>query len=778
MHNLKLDEVIEEMDDCCELVGLMHECVYPEGGRHDRWIRSFIAMNADSIGLQLIVDITKRLETHPNSFSRFRSTFFSEPNFISRIKDNIIALPPEDFVSFARTFWGLACGPQDLYSDLEPLAYSFSSAVSASLRAASDPFELMLCLAECNLPLSHNSLRELSTELIIASKKLSREKIQLLIGLIATHRQSKHKSWVIALQQSYLNEALSDDARKEVVYLIKILAHMKVEPIPQIIQLIVGFIPQLPGAELLSLARSICQYPPDMQSRTGLTNVLNGIEKKLNIDMVSKISNFEERAQLIACLSQLNLPKTKQLLLDLLLCCSLSTITTKGIALSCIAMNSMCHYPVEAAILCKADLDLSTIGQDEAIHILYAFMHLGSAVDNFLVRKAYGKFLKRAFTQRKCDFQGKFNVYRDSLILLAVSMVQLHENGELKEVGGIVQNLLDKSLFDKDEKIVFLSKLKDSGESSYDIRKNVVIDVISNLTEDFLSFEYQLILKTLSDLCVRDANAFEKVLKYLKKSKPSIHDILCAARAAHTLQLIPQFEASNIIEAYSGLSACETKDVFLLMRLCTPTQRNKIIGHPRIRNILNLVDLTNISTADLFIMFNSFSGERKGMILEQLVFRSPLGENDIDAEEVIIALEELREDATVDNFEGVFRVGSRALQKVNETQLIRLFNCVKHLKKGPNVVYRVIGSVLLKMIDKISVDCVIMWLCLYFEGRIRDDSVGRALTRKALRHSIFLSDETVKKLKRAAKFYGVTHDPQTHNRGKNRETYSIDFFNL
>ncbi|CCW67578.1 unnamed protein product [Phytomonas sp. Hart1] len=771
MHNLNLDEAIEEMDDCCELVGLMQECGYPTGGRHDHWIRSFIVMNADSIGPQLIVDITKRLETHPNTFSRFRSTFFSEPNFISRMKYNITALSPDDFASFAHTFLGLAYGSHDLYSDLEPLTYSFSSAVSASLRDASNPFTLMLSLAECNLLLSHNSLKELSVELSIASKKLSREEIRLLIGHISTHGQQKHNSWVIDLQQSYFSEPLFDYERKEVVYLMKMLAYMKTEPIPQIVQCIIASIPHLPGSELLSLARSIHQYSLDIQKQTGLTDVLDSVKNTLNIDMASKISNFEEGAQLIACLSQLNFPETRQLLLDLLLCCDLSMITTKGIANTCIAMNSLDHYPVEAAILCKADLNLSTIDQDEVIHILHAFVQLKSTVDRTLVKKAHGKFSKRAFTQRKREHQTKLDVYRDSLILLVISLVYLHGNEELKELKGIALDLLDKNLFDKDEKFFILSKLKDGDVSCYDVKKYVVMDLISSIADNFSSFEYQLILETLSDLGIRDANAFVKVLKHLKRTKSSIQNILCAAKAAHKLQLIPQFEASNISEAFDSLSECGTEDVFLLMRLCTPIQRTKIIENPRIQDILNHVDLNSISTSDLFIMFNLSLSQREGPILDQLVLRAPLKETDIDAEEVIIAMEKLQSSTLMDKFEGVFRVGSRALQKVNEGQLTRLFNCIKDLAKGPNIVYRVIGSVLLKMVDKISVDCVMMWLLLYFEARIRDNSVGRALAKKALRHSVFLSKESAKKLQRAAEFYGLTRETQVHNRMKRNQPF-------
>ncbi|TPP39990.1 hypothetical protein CGC21_25720 [Leishmania donovani] len=232
-----------------------------------------------------------------------------------------------------------------------------------------------------------------------------------------------------------------------------------------------------------------------------------------------------------------------------------------------------------------------------------------------------------------------------------------------------------------------------------------------------------LIEKALSDLGVRDAVAFQRVLEELKRKTPRTQDVVVAAKAARNLRLTPLLEQSELIESLGHIANVSSDDILALLSCSTAKQRESFLLFPDVVAALNRISLADSTTSDLVLLFTFLpsQGSKRAEVVAELQAREPIERGALSADDVIAAFESV---ASSQDMESLGRVLIRAAQNCEESHLMRLLRCASRHSKVPKGFFRIAGKPIISAANekRLSLVNATAWLNFYVDNQIRDDS--------------------------------------------------------
>ncbi|GET92161.1 hypothetical protein, conserved [Leishmania tarentolae] len=753
--NLDMGSVLQTFEDGLELTSVLPAIKYPLGTHTISKLSAHLEASAGELTVKELHQLASSINLSPENLEYYDAAL-NTPGVVAAIRCYLQLSDNSELVAFGRPFWrGCERTLQvstGLFSHVTRItADELAFRLSTSNNKATF-FDLTLMES---LPLEQKEMEGLVKQLQFSMKELKEENLVDLLKKIAAPRNSqRYAAWGAAVQKALIEKGgLNDSNCFDVFVSLMLTGTIIDESICRQICKASGSLDSGRTMELLNAWRD--SDSDSYSSSSSLQDVLSSLQSciGMRLEQSQPEALTEEYLEWVLCLSFFSQEEASALLRRAFTSGKLAgELSAKETAVVCDVMISTGFFLPALLPAISRSVEINELSQRTAVHALYILQRSGIKASPALLKKAIGRAGARlvAACASKANADDDLSPRDRALLIAGFCLVDDEQQSVL------LRRIVKSQELSLSAAIHFLRHAGETTTSNRWVRKVVLSRVLRSVgscrAEDLC-----LALSALSDLGVRDAVAFQRVLEELKGKNPRTQDVVVAAKAARNLRLTPLLEQSEIIEGLSHIADISSDDLLALLSCSTAKQRQSLLLFPDVAATLNQISLTGSKTSDLVLLFTFLpsQGGKRAEVVAELQNREPVERGALPADDVIAAFESV---ASSQEMDSLGRVLIRAAQNCEESHLMRLLRCASKYSKVPKTFFRIAGKPIVSAVNekRLSLVNASTWLNFYVNNEIRDDSVGRSLLSLLSSSQLRSPSPFHEAYCRGARFYGVS----------------------
>ncbi|AIN97566.1 hypothetical protein LPMP_200740 [Leishmania panamensis] len=755
VNNLDVGSVLQTFEDGLELTGILPVIKYPLGTHTFSKLSAHFEASAGELSASELHQLASSISLSPENLDYYDATL-STPGVIAAIRCCLQRADNSELIAFARPFWQRCEQALQVSTGLASLVTQITAdELAFRLSTSSDKATFFDITLMEGLPLEQKGMEGLVKHLQSATEELEKADLLDLLERIAAPRNSqRYATWGMAVQKALIEKGGVTDANCFEVFVKLMLTGTIIDDsiCRQICKASVC-IGSERTLEVLNAWRD--SNSTTCSGSTSLEDVQAALQRHIRVQLEQSQpeTSTVEYLEWVLCLSFFSQTDASSLLSRAVTSGRLSgELSAKETAVVCDVMISTCVIPHSLLSAIRRSVESNELSQRASVHALYILQRSGIKASPTLIKRAIGRAgarLVAACTLKKSVDDELFP--RDRALLVAGLCFVDDEQQPV-----LLRRIVESQEVSLSAAMCFLRHAgQATTNSSRWVRKTALSRVLRSASSCSAE-ELSLVLSALSDLGVRDATAFQRVLEELKRKAPRTEDVVVAAKAARNLRLTSLLEQSELIESLSHIASVSSDDLLVLLSCCTAKQRQALLLFPDVTAALNQISLADSTTSDLVLLFTFLSSQdgKRAEVVAELQTREPVERGALSADDVLAAFESVDSSQEVEN---LGRVLIRAVQNCGESHLMRLLRCASRYSKVPKTFFRLAGKPIISAANekRLSPVNASAWLNFYVNNQIRDDSVGRSLLSLLSRAQSRSPSPFYQDYCRGARFYGV-----------------------
>lgn len=753
--NLDMGSVLQTFEDGLELTSILPAIKYPLGTHTISKLSAHLEASAGEVSAKELRQLASSISLSPENLEYYDAAL-STPSVVAAIRCCLQLADNSELVAFARPFWrgceralqvsrGLSSQVTQIAAD--ELAFRLSTSSNKATF-----FDLTLMES---LPLEQKEMEGLVKQLQSATEELKEADLLGLLKRIAAPRNpQRYAAWGAAVQKALIEKDGVNDSNCFDVFVRLMLTGTIIEDsICRQMCKASGYLGPERTAELLNARRD--SDSASCSSSSSLEDVEAALQRciRTRLEQSQSETPTDEYMEWVLCLSFFSREEASSLLSRAVTSGRLAgELSAKETAIVCNVMISTGVVLISLLPAIRRSVEKNELSQLTSVHALYILQRSGIKAPPALLKKAIGRAGARLVTAcaPKGNADDELSPRDRALLIAGLCFVEDEQQTVL------LRRIVKSQELSLSAAMYFLRHAGQTTSSNRWVRKVVLGRVLRSVSSCHAE-DLCLVLSALSDLGVRDAVAFQRVLEELKRKTPRTLDVVAAAKAARNLRLTPLLEQSELIESLGHIANVSSDDILALLSCSTAKQRQSLLLFPDVVAALNRISLADSTTSDLILLFTflpSRGGKRAEVVVE-LQAREPIERGALSAGDVIAAFESV---ASSQEMESLGRVLIRAAQNCEESHLMRLLRCASRYSKVPKAFFRIAGKPIISAANekRLSLVNATAWLNFYVDNQIRDDSVGRSLLSLLSSSQSRSPSPFHQAYCRGARFYGVS----------------------
>jgi hypothetical protein len=762
LHELELSNVLVTLEDGIELVDILQKIKYPLGSHAILFLAKHLEATCGELSPKNVRQLVANARSANGDLNYYEAALQS-PSFFTALANCAHSLEKDELIQLAVPFSSFAGqkGSQ-CKQGASRISQIVAEELTRRLGKSGEAIDFLLFIATQSLPLEAQEWESLRNAIFAQTETLDTEHLVTLLRLIATHRiPNLNSAWGFVVQEALvkIGKLSSGDVCHVILYVIRSGCHVDNALTDQVLE---NFSEVLPERLLLILTAwreaKLDNRDRDILTASSQKRLLACIEAQV----VLTKGSFPSRMSLLwlYCLSFFSAQKTADWMK--IMCGdtrALQDLAAEDIALLCKTMiNANVCFPRIVDNASKY-VESDTVDQEGSIALLYVCQKCGKKAPEKLVKKAIGRFASRLVATHAQGKGSEPNLLSSDLALLLAALSFEDD----KERVALLMRLVQLPQVTPAVALIALRYTRDSKSKACHFTQAKLVKKLLGAAHALSAEELSFTMSILVELRIRDAAAFEHLLRMLESKKPSLKDMLIAGQAAKALRLVSTFDQSSMLQ--SLLEFPDVSSAFLLkvLQCCRMERRRALLSSERMRAVISNVSIADTATSDLVLLFVISAADkiRRASIAQAMDAREPVKRHCVDVDDVINAFECA---SLAHEIESICRVCTNVTPDLSEMHLMRLLRCAQRYSVIPNKFYRFVGTSILSLAsrERLSPNSALLWLKFYSEHRIRDDAVGRCLVMKARRRDPHVSPELSKYLSKAELIYGLEQKKLKH----------------
>nr|CCC90225.1 conserved hypothetical protein [Trypanosoma congolense IL3000] len=777
LHELKVEQSVEEVDDVTDLLYFMHRVSYPAESHLESKAGEFLASCASSVCGHHILGISRRMQEEPNSGPLWSRVIFERAWFIDGVSTILEKLTLEEHLSVCGAYWQSMLMRPHLHHSCRHSTSGSVMSVATKLAAltvqrieaseAERAASVCLC-AKLGILLQGEIFADLRAAVLShARAELSAEQVLEVAETLTIRRFTgvAEADWLGALQDATCFQRSRGVRSSHAVGLLRSMALLQYRSLSKGFEdLLLCLLPSMSQEEVFvccdSLSSLSCAAP---ELRTGLQRMLCDADSKGPVKTAQWIGTALWR---LSCLSPIAPLEARKLLSHVEEDLkdtgrALSPDETKGLIRS---MRKLHLFPPTVVSLCKSSYlenSLQSFNQHDAVYMMYAAAHTGEKANSPLMKEALNRLTAaRKFDRRQmgCSQANVLSIDALEAMLCAFQVVQGGQLLDDQRVYAVLRNALERLWSERNSSpTTIINLLRQLGQLNISDTSllSALLTAVSRSLTSLTPENVEELCRVLVALKSRDALMFRALLRHLAQSRPDNKSLASVATAARKLKFVQYFQQSDLLQHITSLEGWGTSDAVLVASTCSVGQRTRLLALPGAQPLLE-TRAEDLSTIDLFLLMSILGGGKRAITMASVLStRQPLTATDVEVEDVLRAVAGVLDDKNA--VAAVCRSAAATLQTVDETMLMQILETVTPAADLPNAFFRVVGKSVLRLASSMTVDNALRWLDLYVRYQIRDDSIGKALLMKARTRSSHCAGVADKTINRASEMYGRSY---------------------
>ncbi|KPA82086.1 hypothetical protein ABB37_03242 [Leptomonas pyrrhocoris] len=755
LRDLDLSNVVVTLEDGLELADFISKVKYPQESRAISFLAKHFEATCSELTTQNLRQLSADMRLAGGDLDHYEATLGSS-SFFAAFSRCIHSSERAELVQLALPF----CKFVNQRGSQTKLVASHllqivANELARQLNESGNKAEFLDFLAKQNLPLAAEQWEVLKRAVFAQTALLDAATLQSLLGLIVTHQvPSPNSAWGSVIQETLVNtESIS---KANACSVVTNVLRCNCPVANSLIDLLVEDFQELSANAFLFILTawqdaklSSCEL--EFFSSSSIISLEACTEKRLGRFLNPSFS--DDSLLWVYCLSFFSVKKAA-FFLKLRYADSQKTpkASAKAAALLCkVMINTNEFLPVVVhSVRAHAKSDL--LDQEESIAVLHVCQKTGERAPQELVKRAAGRLGWRLVTSHSQGGAANLALSSNSFAVLLAGLSFVDDEEQLT----LLKRLLQVQQLTPAVAMTVLRYTRDATSRTCQFTRAKIVKKLIEAAHKFTAEELSFTMTVLAELKIRDAAAIEHLLRELEIKKPSFKDVVAAGKAAKTLRLNSAFEQLNVVSSLHELSDIIPADLLTILRCCRMERRRDLLSFEKVRTILNTVDINEIKTSDLVLLFSVCASnvERRDSISKAMTVRDPVMRHDIDLDDVIDAFECA---VSAPEIEGICKICTNAPQDLSEQHLMRLLRCAQRYSTTPNRFCRFVGKSILVLVSngRLSPNNALLWTKFYWDHQIKDDSVGKCLVLRAADLKTSPPPDLHKTLQKAAKLYGV-----------------------
>ncbi|KAG5493093.1 hypothetical protein GH5_01824 [Leishmania sp. Ghana 2012 LV757] len=755
VNNLDVRSVLQTFEDGLELTSILPTIKYPLGAHTFLKLSAHLEARAGEFGEKELHQLASSIRLSPENLDYYDAAL-SAPSVVAAIRCCLQHADNSELIDFARPFWQGCERTVQASSRLSSrVTQIVADILGFRLSTSNDKAAFFDLTLKENLPLEQKEMEGFVKQLQSATEELTKTDLADLLERIAAPRNSqRYAALGMSVQKALIaNGGVSVSNCFEVFVRLMLTGAMIDDSICSQICKASRLLDSQRTLEVLSVWRD--SGSASCLSSSALENVQTVLQDHIRerLEQSQPETPTGEYLEWVLCLSFFSRGEASSLLSKAVTSGRLAgELSAKETAVVCDVMISTCSFLPSLSPAIQRISEGNELSQRASVHALYILQRSGIKASPSLLKKAIGRVGARLVAA--CAPKGSADdelCSRDMALLLS-GLCFVDDEQQLV----LLRRIIEFRGLSLSAAMCFLRYTRQTATSSSRWVTKVALSRILRSVSSCRAEELSLVLSSLSDLGVRDAVTFQRVIEELQRKSPSTQDVVFVAKAARHLRLSSILEQSGLIESLGSIANVSSEDLLALLSHCTAKQRQTLLQFPDVATSLNQISLADSTTSDLVLLFTflpSRDGKRAEVITE-LQSREPVERGALSADDVVAAFESV---ASSQEMESLGRVLLRAVQSCEERHLMRLLRCASRYSNVPKAFFRLAGKPIISAVNekRLSVVNASAWLNFYVDNQVRDDSVGRRLLSLLSSAQLHSSSPLHQDYCRGARFYGV-----------------------
>ncbi|KAG5468157.1 hypothetical protein LSCM1_02132 [Leishmania martiniquensis] len=755
VNNLDVGSALQTFEDGLELTGILPTIQYPLSAHTFSKLSTHLEACAGELGAKELHQLASSIRLSPENLDYYDATL-STPSVFAAIRCCLQRADNSELIAFARPFWQGGRRTVQVSSRLSSRVTQIAAGILGSrLSTSNDKVTFFDLTLRENLPLERMEMEDFVKQLQFATEELKKEDLLDLLERIAAPRNAQRYAALGAtVQKALIGKGGVSASNCFGIFVSLMLTGATIDDsICRQIGKTCRLLDSQRTLEVLSVWQD--SYSASCQSSSALEEVRAVLQGHIRerLEQSRRETPTREYLEWVLCLSFFSRSETTSLL---------TKAVTKGwlpielsaeeTAIVCDAMISTCSFFPSLLPAIRRTVESNELSQRASVHALYILQRNGIKASPSLLKKAVGRVGARLVAA--CTPKGSVGDElspRDRALLLS-GLCFVDDDQQLV----LLRRIIESQELPLSVAMCLLRHTRQITTSSSRWATKVSLRRVLRSASSCRAEELSLVLSSISDLGVRDAATFRRVIEELKRKAPSTQDVVIAAKAARRLRLSSVLEQSGLMESLGDISSVSSDDLVALLSHCTAKQRQAFLQFPEVSMALSQISLTESTTADLVLLFTFLPSRdcRRAEVVAELQTREPVERGTLSADDVVAAFESITSSEEVGS---LGRVLIRAVQCCEESHLMRLLRCASRYSSVPKAFFRLTGKPIISAVNekRLSIVNASAWLRFYVNNQVRDDGVGRRLLSLLSSAQLRPSSPLHQDYCRGARFYGI-----------------------